>query len=240
MRPIAGFRTALPQFTRPAGPRHQPAKREKLTIATVNDDFTDDKSRLKKLNKTTDVMMVQEAKGTNIRKLMKGTGVGVHQDRSSEDRAGSAVVWDRKDARATARGLKLASDKGHGVLNRWVTWVDLKVGDKKVRMVSVHRPPGYASKLWPQFDRNLRAFIKQTRTAKMPLVIGMDANTESYGRFARSAGMKWHAPKGPTSSHGTVIDGFLASPGIKFQNLHRLHRGPSDHTPVVADIVLPR
>ena len=104
----------------------------------------------------------------------------------------------------------------------------------------MHRPPGYSSKLWPQFDRNLRAFIKQTRTEKLPLVIGMDANTESYGRFARSAGMKWHAPKGPTSSHGTVIDGFLASPGIKFQNLHRLHRGPSDHTPVVADIVLPR
>ncbi|MDP3151216.1 MAG: hypothetical protein Q8N23_01015 [Archangium sp.] len=240
MRPIAGFSSALPQFNLVGGPKHKPAaKREKLTIATVNDDFTDDKSRLKRLNKVTDVMLVQEAKGTHIRKVMKGTDSGVHQDRSSEDRAGSAVVWDRKDARSTDRGLKLASTKGSGVLNRWVTWVDLKVGDKKVRMVSVHRPPGYASKLWPQFDRNLRAFIKQTRHAKMPLVIGMDANTESYGRFARAAGMKWHAPKGPTA-HGKVIDGFLASPGIKFQNLRRLDKGPSDHTPVVADIVLPR
>lgn len=223
----------LPQFPN-LGPRKPQAKKETLTIATVNDDFTDGKTRLKDLNKVTDVMLVQEAKNTKIRKLM-GEKSGVHQDRSSEDRAGSAVVWDRKDARSTNRGLKLMSKKGEGVLNRWVTFVDLKVGDKKVRMVSVHRPPGYASKLWPQFDRNLRAFIKQTRSEKLPMVIGMDANTEQYGRFARAAGMKWHAPKGPTA-HGKTIDGFLASPGIKFNNLHRLHRGPSDHTPVVADI----
>lgn len=238
MRPVVGFpHPTLPPFTLPHGPKHQPAKKsETLTIATVNDDFSDSKSRLKALDKVTDVMLVQEAKRTHIRKLM-GKASGVHQDRSSEDRAGSAVVWDRKDARATRRGFALASAKGEGILNRWVTWVDLKVGDKKVRMVSVHRPPGYASKLWPQFDRNLRAFIKQTRAAKLPLVIGMDANTEKYGRFARSAGMKWHAPKGPT--HGDkVIDGFIASPGIKFEHVHRLRRGPSDHNPVVADITL--
>jgi hypothetical protein len=101
--------------------------------------------------------------------------------------------------------------------------------------VSVHRPPGRANELWKQFDQNLRAFIKHTRSQKIPMVIGLDANTESYGRFARSAGLKWHAPKGPTA-HGHTIDGFLASPGIKFNNLHRLKRGPSDHTPVVADI----
>ncbi len=238
MRTIAGFPNPLPQLNLHGGKKPAPAKREKLTIATVNDDYTDKKTRLERLNKVTDVMLVQEAKNTKIRKLL-GKENGVHQDRSSEDRAGSAVVWDRKDARATKRGMQLASSKGQGVLNRWVTWVDLKVGDKKVRMVSVHRPPGYASKLWPQFDANLRAFIKQTRAAKLPLVIGMDANTESYGRFARSAGLKWHAPKGPTA-HGKVIDGFLASPGIKFEHLHRLNKGPSDHTPVVADIILPR
>jgi endonuclease/exonuclease/phosphatase family metal-dependent hydrolase len=238
MRIVPGFPipTSL-QTPQLPGPKHKPAKKsETLTIATVNDDFSDKKSRLKQLNKVTDVMLVQEAKRTNIRKLM-GDKSGVHQDRSSEDRAGSAVVWDRKDARATKRGFALASAKGEGILNRWVTWVDLKVGDKKVRMVSVHRPPGYASKLWPQFDANLRKFIKMTKEQKMPLVIGMDANTEKYGRFARAAGMKWHAPKHGT--HGDkVIDGFLASPGVKFDNIHRLKRGPSDHNPVVADITL--
>lgn len=235
MRPIASLPTPAPVGL-PLGPKHPAKKRQTLTIATVNDDFSDHKTRLAALDKVTDVMLVQEAKRTDIRKVL-GEASGVHQDRSSEDRAGSAVVWDRKDARATRRGFALASSKGQGVLNRWITWVDLKVGDQKVRMVSVHRPPGYASKLWPQFDRNLRSFIKQTRAEKVPLVIGMDANTERYGRFARSAGMKWHAPKGPT--HGTqVIDGFIASPGIKFEHLHRLKRGPSDHTPVVADITL--
>ena len=235
MRIVPGSHPNLPQLPN-LGPRKHHAKKETLTIATVNDDFTDGKTRLKRLNKATDVMLVQEAKYTKIRKELKGSGVGVHQDRSSEDRAGSAVVWDKKDARATKRGLKLMSEKGEGVLNRWVTFVDLKVGDKKVRMVSVHRPPGYASELWRQFDTKLRAFIKHTtKDLKLPLVIGMDANTEQYGRFARANGMKWHAPKGPTA-HGKTIDGFLASPGIKFNNLHRLNRGPSDHTPVVADI----
>ena len=232
MRPIAGVPFTPPKFPNIRKPK--PA-REHLTIATVNDDFTDKKTRVARLNKVTDVMLVQEAKNVNIRKELKGTGSGVHQDRSSDDRAGSAVVWDRKDARATARGMQLASKKGQGVLNRWITWTDLKVGDKKVRMVSVHRPPGYANELWKQFDSNLRKFIKHTKSEKIPMVIGMDANTEKYGRFARAVGRKWHAPKGPTA-HGKTIDGFLASPGVKFNNLHRLDRGPSDHTPVVADI----
>lgn len=223
------------------GPKKKPKKdkRETLTIATVNDDFTDGKTRLKKLDRATDVMLVQEAKNTDIRKALKGRDVGVHQVMSSEDRRGSAVVWDKKDARATDRGQVFASPKGSGILARWINWTDLKVGDKTVRMVSVHRPPGYASKLWPAFDRNLKAFIRDTKRQGLPLVIGMDANTEGYGRFAKSAGMKWHAPKGPTA-HGKIIDGFLATPGIKFENLHRLDKGPSDHTPVVAEIKLPR
>ena len=117
IRPVAGILFTPPKF--PNIRKH--AKREQLTIATVNDDFTDKKTRVARLNKVTDVMLVQEAKNTNIRKVLKGTGSGVHQDRSSDDRAGSAVVWDRKDARATARGMQLASKKGQGILSRWIT-----------------------------------------------------------------------------------------------------------------------
>lgn len=195
-----------------------------FTVATVNDDFTDRKTNLKGIK--ADVMLVQEAKNTNLRKALSDKH-GVHQNVKRDDKAGSAVVWKRGEVKAGKRGYELGVEpKGAGMLRRWISWTDVKVDGQNVRMVSVHRPPKRFSHLWPAFDRNLAAFVKDT---KGKIVIGMDANQQNPRAMAKRCGLKWQAPKGS-------IDGFLVSPGIRVKKLWRLPKGTSDHHPVVAKL----
>ncbi|MGV3620224.1 MAG: endonuclease/exonuclease/phosphatase family protein [Archangium sp.] len=233
MRIVPGARVPVQQQQ----VERKPAKkRETLTIATVNDDFTDRKSNLRDVN--ADVVMLQETKNSNLRKVRPDEKkYGVHQGRG-EAKAGAAVVWKKNAATATNRGYALGvRPQGAAMLTRYISWTVLKVGDQKVRMVSVHRPPGRFSRLWADFDRNLATFVKRS---KMPTIIGMDANQVNPRRLAHLTGLRWHAPKGlhPTS-HKKPIDGFLATRGIKFENIRRLPRGTSDHHPVTAKITLP-
>lgn len=198
-----------------------------LTVATVNDDFTDRKTNLKRVN--ADVMLVQEAKNTNLRKTMNDT-FGVHQA-AREDKAGSAVVWKKGEAKATDRGYALGvQPNGAAMLTRWMSWTDMNVDGVKVRMISVHRPPKRYARLWPAFDAHLAAFVKST---KGPVVVGMDANQTNPQAMARRTGLKWVAPQGS-------IDGFLVSPGVVVEKMRRLAKGSSDHHPVVAKIRLKR
>ncbi len=198
-----------------------------LTVATVNDDFTDRKTNLPRIR--AGVMLVQEAKNTNIRREL-GSHRGVHQDTRRDDRAGSAVVWNKKRVDVTDRGYSLAVEpRGAGMLRRWMSWTDMKVDGATVRMISVHRPPKRFSHLWPQFDANLARFVKQT---KGPVVIGLDANERNPRALAKATGLKWVAPQGS-------IDGFLVSPGVKIEKVWRLPKGSSDHHPVLARIRLP-
>lgn len=203
-------------------------KRESLTIATVNDDFTDRKSNLRRVK--TDVVMLQETKNTRLRDVRPNEKkYGVHQG-TRPDRAGSAVVWKKDAATVKRRGYELGvNPQGAKMLSRWISWTVMKVGDQKVRMVSVHRPPKRYSRLWGDFDRNLAKFVK---SSKLPTVIGMDANQVNPRRMAHLTGLRWHAPKGS-------IDGFLATRGIKFENVRRQPKGTSDHHPVTAKITLP-
>ncbi len=209
-----------------------PAKNKgpaKLTIATSNDDFTDRFSDVHKID--ADVVLVQEAKNTRLRNQRKDeTKWGVHQAQR-DDKAGVGVLWKKRKAQAIDRGMALGVEPhGAKMLARWISYVDMKVNGQKVRMVSVHRPPKRYDRLWGQFDRNLAKFVK---SSKLPIVVGMDANQVNPQRMARATGLKWHAP--PNS-----IDGFLATPGIKFSGMHRLPNRHSDHHPVVADISIPK
>ena len=232
MRIVPGARPPVQQQVE----RKPAKKRETLTIATVNDDFTDKKSNLRDVN--ADVVMLQETKNSNLRKIRPNEEkYGVHQGKGPE-KAGAAVVWKKDAATAKDRGYTLGvKPQGAAMLTRWISWTVLKVGDQKVRMVSVHRPPQRFSRLWGDFDRNLAKFVK---SSKMPTIIGMDANQVNPRRMAHLTGLRWHAPKGRHQvSHKEPIDGFLATRGIKFENLKRLPRGTSDHHPVTAKITLP-
>ncbi len=203
-------------------------RREKLTITTMNDDFTDKVTDVKKAK--ADVVLLQETKNNRLRKALPDSDrFGVHQG-TAADKANASIVWKKGAARATDRGYALGVEpRGAAMLKRWISWVDMDVGGTKVRMVSVHRPPKRFDHLWSAFDRNLAAFVK---SSKLPVVIGMDANQVNPARMARLTGLKWHAPPGS-------IDGFLATPGIRFNNLRRLPKHRSDHHPVTADISIP-
>ena len=199
-----------------------------ITVATVNDDFATRRTNLPSVK--ADVLLVQEAKRVKARKVMSKEW-GVNQDRSTEARAGSAVLWRRDALKATKSGLALGVEPGRAaMLTRYLSFTDVTIDGARVRMVSAHRPPKRFSYLWPAFDAHLVAFA---RRSKLPLVIGMDSNEHGGpGGVAKATGMKWVAPKGS-------IDGFLVSPGISVEKMWRLPKGSSDHQPVVARFRVP-
>lgn len=195
-----------------------------FTIATVNDDFTDRKTNLRQVK--ADVVMVQEAKNTVARKVV-GKNYGVHQNTRRDDQQGTALLWNKKEVKAGKRGYALGvTPHGRKMMTRWINWTDVTVEGKKVRMVSVHRPPKRFAALWPAFDAQLARFIKNT---KLPIIVGMDSNTHDHAGFAKRTGLHWAAPKGS-------IDGFYVSPGIVVDKIWRMPKGTSDHNPVVAKL----
>lgn len=211
------------------GPKKHKPKGATFTIATLNDGFDVKGSDIK--NVKADVVMMQETKFTDVRKkLPNSEKFGVHQNFKRQDQAGSAVVWNKKEVQGGKRGYANAvKPQGAAMLQRWANFTDVKVDGATVRMVSVHRPPQRMSRLWNDFDKNLAAFVKKS---PHPVVIGMDANQRNPRRMAHLTGLQWHAPRGS-------IDGFLATRGIKFENVRRGPEAGSHHHPIFAKITVP-
>ena len=224
MRTLAGF--AAPAFAHPVKhPNQNQKKGVTVTVATVNDDFTDRVSNLNKVKKQASVLLVQEAKNSRVRNVL-GDKYGVHQDVSRSDKAGSAVAWNRKDVDVMDTGYAVGvKPNGHALLTRFMNYADMEIDGQKVRMVSVHRPPPRDSELWPLFNKNLAEFVKNTRG---PVIIGMDANHANPVKLEKATGLRWVAPEGS-------IDGFLVSDRVKLEGMHRMAPGPGrPHHPVVA------
>lgn len=204
-------------------------RRVSFTIATVNDDFTDHKTNLRGVKAA--VVLAQETKNTNVHKVRSAPNFGVHQNTHRDDQAGASVIWNKDRVHAGKRGYAVGvRPQGAGMLERWINFTDVNIDGAKVRMASVHRPPKRFARLWPDFDRNLAAFVKRS---PLPVIVGMDANQVNPRRLAHLTGLRWHAPKGS-------IDGFLATRGIKFENLRRAPKGSSDHNPVLAKVTIRR
>ena len=229
------MRVAAPPIPRSPPPQHLPVKGKphqpvSFTIATVNDDFTDHKTNLHRVKAA--VVLAQETKNTDVHKVHPRTDTfGVHQNTTRVDQAGTSVIWNKDRVNAGKRGYALGvRPQGAKMENRWINFTDVNIDGAKVRMVSVHRPPKRYSRLWADFDRNLAAFMKNS---PLPVIVGMDANQANPRRMAHLTGLRWHAPKGS-------IDGFLATRGIKFENLRRAPKGSSDHNPVLAKVTIRR
>jgi hypothetical protein len=230
-----------PRQSHPEGHRQTDRRdRATLRIVTFNDDFVDRKTSLPNIHGG--VVMVQEAKNVDVHQVVDQREYDVFQNREDAAHAGSAMYWRQERFRVLDNGQRLLAkrDAGDDMLDRHLTWTDLKVRGKdvKVRMASAHRPPGDEKDEWPEFDRNLAAFAKQARHDHVPVVIGMDANFPSKDRAAairrleRITGLQWHGPKGS-------IDGFLASKNVRFVEApHKEKERLSDHDPVAARIVV--
>lgn len=206
-----------------------------LKIATVNDDFGTRGSNIGQVKHRADVVMLQEGKRAHYRKRV-GDSFGVMQNWTDAAHAGSALVWNKKTVTGGKQGQRLGVlPHGRGMLARYLSFADVKVGGVKVRMVSAHRPPQRFRSLWPAFDRNLAAFVKKTKQQGLPMVIGMDANEKNPQGLARQCGLRWHAPKGS-------IDGFLTTRDVHFPRgkTRELKKNTSDHHPVLSTIRIDR
>lgn len=205
------------------------ARRSTFTVATVNDDFTDRKTNLKRVK--ADVILAQETKNTDVKRALKNRDVGVHQDTAHDDKQGTSVIWNKKRMGAGKRGYALGTrPQGRKMLSRWLNFTDVNIDGQKVRMVSAHRPPARFKALWPTFDKRLADFVKGH---KGPIIVGMDSNQHTHEGLEKMTGLKWQGPPGS-------IDGFLVSKGIRVSDMRRLPRGSSDHQPVKAKFSIRR
>lgn len=205
----------------------------------MNDDFTDKKTDLGHLEGG--VVMVQEAKNVNVRKVVDRDEFRTQQNLSDDAHAGSAMFWRRDRFKVLGQGQVRAAkaDGNDDMLDRYITFSDLKVrgSDVKVRMASAHRPPGDERDEWPEFDAALRRFAKKAEADGLPVVIGMDANfpkgagrAAAIRRLEEKTGLVWH---------GVGIDGFLTSKDVKFNTKPKKGDDDfSDHDPVSASITV--
>ncbi|MFT3710892.1 MAG: hypothetical protein QM817_24975 [Archangium sp.] len=222
-----------PPMQLPGGIKKHPPKHQNdgtFTVATINDDWaTPKKSNFSWVK--ADVMLGQETKFAHLRAMDRFKDekkFGVHQNFKDEAKAGSSIVWKKSDRiQAGKRGYELGvTPHGAKMLSRYINFTDMKIDGKNVRMVSVHRPPPRFKRLWPEFDRALTAFVKNTKGS---IIIGMDSNVHNHRALARMTGLRWHGI-------GDSFDGFLTSRDVKFDNLHTLKNGSSDHKPVLARV----
>ena len=211
--------------TRRAGPAAPGAEPPTLRFITQNLDFalSADKwnADIDALTDHAEVVFLQEAKDANVQQLID-QGWSVHQDTSSQDRAGSAVTWRLDRATAADGGLTLGvKPDGQKMLTRWIAWNDLLIdGQRKIRVVSVHLPPERYRSLYPEYARHLAEFAGQS---PYPLVIGGDWNWQTAndpGGLAEKTGMRFV---------GYGIDGFLVDRRLTIGRTWQEPKRHSDH-----------
>ena len=222
---------------------------KKMTVVTLNDDYTSRRTDVRRAfrhraravakrlgrrlprrrvrNLRPLALLVQEAKNTPLGAILPPGSYGVAHDRSSAARAGVAVVWDVDQASAVGdqHHRVLCEPRGAAMLPRGVTWQTLRVDGEPIVFASTHRPPERYDWLWPEFDRNLRAWVAEQRH---PVVLGIDTNVKGWGwqkpgrrrRLARSMGMR---------QRGRGIDAVFVTPPLRVSRPRWLPRWTSDH-----------
>lgn len=136
-----------------------------------------------------DVLLLQEVKWDDVARIL-GKDWHVHQDTSSEARAGVAVAWRKTLGEAKQTGHRLGVKAGKAaMLDRWIAYVDLVIEGCVVRFASTHRPPARYAYLWRRFDRHLKTFVNNSR---VPVLVGIDGN-KKLALLGRALGLN---PKG--------------------------------------------
>lgn len=204
-----------------------------LNVATCNDDWATAGTNIEHvLDHHADVVGVQEGKRENYRKRLPIAQFGVHQDTSSQARAGSVVVWDHHAGMTAGRRGWTFGVKAPGLLARFIAWVVFHPpAARRFAFLSAHWPPSRVRPWWHPFEIVLAALIRWFRLRGILVVIACDSNQRHHPRVF--AGLVWH------SASPTSIDGFWTSREIEVVEVWSLPHGTSDHRPQVARMVIP-
>ena len=208
-----------------------------LTGIVCNDDFTDRLTDVPFFARTRRpaFILAQEAKETAYKELLNLGRYAVRQHPTSEAKQGVALVTDRRQV-MWAGGWEprighigggyalLCEPHGHQMLDRYIVWQDITMGDAMVRIASTHRPPKRYDDLWVEFDTNL---LRWANRSEMPLVIGMDSNQEGGPHIG--GGLAWH---------GIRIDGVLVR-DVVVGSVRALPRRNSDHRAISVAVTVP-
>lgn len=202
----------------------------RVRVATVNDDFTDRQTNLPLVARVADVMLTQENKHDDVRRLLP-EGWLSWQDLSSASTRGSAVCWLPEVFRRGSSDQRIAA-RGRGILPRRLTVVHGRVGKAPVTFIACHRPLKRTG-LQRAFDRVLALYCTLLRWRRRFVVIGLDANERQPNRLAHRCGLRWVAP------NRRSIDGLLISPAIRPRPAKALPKWTSDHHPVLVYLDIP-
>lgn len=203
-----------------------------VDVATVNDNYNSPGSNIEEvLQQHADIVGIQEGKATDYRRRLSYR-YGVHQDTSTEARAGSAIVWDRGiNLNAQRRGWTFGVH-APGLLARFLAWVIFRpTGVHPFVVIAAHWPPQRVRGWWHPYELALSARVRYFRARGFLVIVPSDSNQHRHR--ARFAGLVWH------SASATSIDGFWTSPRIRVQSVRFLPFGTSDHKPQVARMVIP-
>ena len=204
-----------------------------IRVTTQNIDFTLKQSAWKgivdDLKKSSDVILFQEAKWTNLHAFADEEW-GVFQDRTNDATAGTAVMWRKSLGRVVKRDLMLyvPSRKGVKMGTRYVAYIDLRLANdgRTIRFASMHYPPQRFKFLWDEAGKATREFVKLARKEVGAFVIGSDFNqtvTSDVHGFRKTLALR---------VRGIRIDGFLIARRLIATRPVDLGNNRSDHNPV--------
>jgi endonuclease/exonuclease/phosphatase family metal-dependent hydrolase len=225
-----------------AAPAKKAARFFRLVLVTCNDDWASAGSNMTELLRLAkpDVIFIQEGKRANYaalvypgskRRLFPPEDWLVHQDISSEARAGSVVIVRKAAAPILGRAGFTFGVKATGLLPRWVAWVRVRIQGVRFFLFSAHRPPVRVRRFWHPFDIALWARLKLAQAAGRVIMGGSDSNQHG-GPSRIPRGLKWAGLRGS-------IDGFILSKRVRVAHIRELPKGTSDHHPVLATVEIP-
>lgn len=225
-----------------AAPARKTLELVRLVIVTCNDDWASAGSNMLELLRDTkpDIIFIQEGKRANYAalkhpatrlRLLPPEEWLVHQDLSSQARAGSVVIVRKAKVPFLGKTGFTFAVKAAGLLPRWVAWVRARVHGVLLLLFSAHRPPVRVRRFWHPFDIALWARLRLALLAGRIILGGMDSNEHS-GPSRIPKGLKWVAV-------GDSIDGFILSGQVRVMSIRELPKGTSDHHPVAAVVEIP-
>lgn len=195
----------------------------RVRVVTANIDFGLSKKKVKEdwksYSKHADVVLMQEAKRFDLRKVIGDSDWIIRQNTSSSAKAGSAIAVRRSIAREVSplwlvkgvdasRCRKVGS--ASGIQARYIARVNIKLkGGRKLKVASAHLPP---KRCWGRvYDTMAQSIKKMIRNTPGHFIIGADWNknlSNNPNGIASQTRMKIRAV-------GNRIDGFLVTKKTK-------------------------